>query len=332
VTTEHPSSDPAFLAAYGAVIRQIREEHGLDRKELAEAAGISYSYLSAIESGQKLPSGTVQTVLAEALGTPAADLLARANGELHTESAVHSEYRVPDAYVARADPRPSGFAAARPPDAMWKQPAPTSDADPGVSVSGALAELRALIPSLSPEDAAMVVSMARRLATGSERPRRSSSGRRHQGDSGRRLRTESYLQFWTSYVDTLNHRGLDWAHGRRPEPRSYFTTPSPIRGASLSASFARNRLLRHEMYINRGSRSANLELLRDLEAKRALIEKVYGHGLEFEDPGRERRAVRIAEYREGHISRNDEWGDYVDWFIDRGEAARRAIDAYLAAQ
>jgi len=174
--------------------------------------------------------------------------------------------------------------------------------------------------------------MARRLATGSERPRRSSSGRRHQGDSGRRLRTESYLQFWTSYVDTLNHRGLDWAHGRRPEPRSYFTTPSPIRGASLSASFARNRLLRHEMYINRGSRSANLELLRDLEAKRALIEKVYGHGLEFEDPGRERRAVRIAEYREGHISRNDEWGDYVDWFIDRGEAARRAIDAYLAAQ
>ena len=65
---------------------------------------------------------------------------------------------------------------------------------------------------------------------------------------------------------------------------------------------------------------------------RALIEKVYGHGLEFEDPGRERRAVRIAEYREGHISRNDEWGDYVDWFIDRGEAARRAIDAYLAAQ
>jgi hypothetical protein len=86
------------------------------------------------------------------------------------------------------------------------------------------------------------------------------------------------------------------------------------------------------MYINRGSRSANLELLRELEAKRALIEKVYGHGLEFEDPGRERRAVRIAEYREGHISRNDEWGDYIDWFIDRGEAARRAIDAYLAAQ
>ena len=29
----------------------------------------------------------------------------------------------------------------------------------------------------------------------------------------------------------------------------------------MSASFARNRKLRHELYINRGSRDANLELL-----------------------------------------------------------------------
>ncbi len=50
------SSDPAFLAAYGAVVGQLREEHGLDRKELASVADISYSYLSAIESGQRLPS------------------------------------------------------------------------------------------------------------------------------------------------------------------------------------------------------------------------------------------------------------------------------------
>jgi hypothetical protein len=85
------------------------------------------------------------------------------------------------------------------------------------------------------------------------------------------------------------------------------------------------------MYINRGSRSANLELLRDLETHRELIETAYGGPLEFEDPGRERRAVRIAEYREGHISRRHDWADYIEWFIDRGEAARRAIDAYLAA-
>ena len=73
MATERSSSDPVFLAAYGAAVSSVREDLGLDRKELAETAGISYSYLSAIESGQKLPSGTVQTKLAEALdiaGTP----------------------------------------------------------------------------------------------------------------------------------------------------------------------------------------------------------------------------------------------------------------------
>ena len=172
--------------------------------------------------------------------------------------------------------------------------------------------------------------MARRLA-GDPRRRPSSQSRRSRGASGRELRTEAYLRFWTMYIDELDRREFDWAHGRRPEPRSYFTTPSPIRGASLSASFARNRLRRHEMYINRGSRSANLELLRELEANRDLIETAYGHPLEFEDPGRERRAVRIAEYREGHISRSHEYDEYIAWFIDRGTRTRNAINAYLNA-
>jgi hypothetical protein len=173
--------------------------------------------------------------------------------------------------------------------------------------------------------------MARRLA-GDPRRRQATPPRRYRGTAGRELRTEAYLRFWTMYLDELDRRGLDWAHGRRPEPRSYFTTPSPIRGASLSASFARNRLLRHELYINRGSRSANLELLRELEANRDLIETAYGHPLEFEDPGRERRAVRIAEYRDGHISRSDEYDDYIEWFIDRGRRARSALNAYLNAE
>ncbi|HZJ47769.1 MAG TPA: DUF4268 domain-containing protein, partial [Acidimicrobiia bacterium] len=134
----------------------------------------------------------------------------------------------------------------------------------------------------------------------------------------------------TMYLEALESRAVDWGRGRRPEPRSYFTTPSPIRGASISASFARNRLLRHELYINRGSRTANLELLRELEANRDLIEKAYGYPLEFEDPGRERRAVRIAEYRPGHISRTDEFDEYVEWFIDRGIRTRRALESFQA--
>jgi transcriptional regulator with XRE-family HTH domain len=331
MTTEHPSSDPAFLAAYGAVVRQMREEVGLDRKELAEAAGISYSYLSAIESGQKLPSATVQTSLAMSLGAPASELLARANGELEVHPREGRALRDVDASMMQADMAPREIAPAARMVARSARPMMESEPEPAISPSGALAELQSLIPTLSPEDAAMVVSMARRLAGDPDR-RQSTPPRRYRGTAGRELRTEAYLRFWTMYLDELDRRDLDWAHGRRPEPRSYFTTPSPIRGASLSASFARNRLLRHEMYINRGSRSANLELLRDLEANRGLIETAYGHPLEFEDPGRERRAVRIAEYREGHISRSDEYDDYIAWFIDRGTRTRNAINAYLSAE
>jgi len=331
---EHLSSDPAFLAAYGAVVRQLREEHGLDRKDLAKEASISYSYLSAIESGQRLPSGAVQDALAGVLEIEASELLARANGEIEPSAPnLPGPDAMASASMIRADVAPKQI-----PDVGW---APTStdrmvpntpDREPRISSTGALAELQALIPSLSSEDAAMVVSMARRLSGTSDSRRDTSPERRYRGSSGRALRTEMYLHFWTLYLEELENQGLDWGQRRRPEPRSYFTTPSPIRGASLSASFARSRKLRHELYVNRGSRTANLELLHELEANRSIIEKAYGHPLDFEDPGQERRAVRIAEYRKGHISRSHEFGDYIDWFIDRGARMREAIEAYLNAK
>lgn len=335
MASDQLSSDPAFLASYGAVVRQIREEHGLDRKELAHEASISYSYLSAIESGQKLPSAAVQEALAGALGIEASDLLAGANGEIETNPqppAAQPDMSVRAGMVV-ADASPMSVPS---PDRAMAPMARTAPSMPsseqGISSTGALAELQALIPSLSPEDAAMVVSMARRLSGGSEPRRRTSSERGYRGSAGRVLRTEMYLHFWTKYLEELENQGLDWGHVRRPEPRSYFTTPSPIRGASLSASFARNRLLRHELYVNRGSRTANLELLHELEASRNIVEKAYGFPLEFEDPGRERRAVRIAEYRDGHISRSHEYDEYIDWFIDRGARMRNAIEAYLGAR
>jgi hypothetical protein len=280
--------------------------------------------------------------------TPA-ELLARANGSIEVPppagaAGVPSESRTPpeDSYemdfladtVVDDAPPPTaarGFASGT------MSPGPSFSArivggsDRGsITTSGALAELRLLLPTLSPEDAEMVVSLARRLSTGEPQQRRTSSRSRSRGSTGRESRTEAYLRFWSMYLEALEQRGLDWGVGRRPEPRSYFTTPSPLRGASISASFARNRMLRHELYINRGSRTANLELLGELRSHREEIEAIYGHKLDFEDPGRDRRAVRIAEYREGHISRSDEFDDYIDWFIDRGVRMRRAIDAFVA--
>jgi transcriptional regulator with XRE-family HTH domain len=321
MAAERLSSDPAFLAAFGEVVRMRREELGMDRRELAEASGISYSYLSAIESGQKLPSGTYQTMLADTLQISPTELLAQANGALGASTADHMESRARMS-VRRAVASPNvGISG----EMFDVAPEPTREVTPW----GAMTELEALAGSLSSEDLSMVVSMARRLAASGDQNRGARRrDRQYRGRAGRESRTEAYLRFWTMYLAGLESRGLDWAYGRKPEPRSYFTTPSPIRGSSFSASFARNRLLRHEMYINRGSREANVELLHDLEANRGIIEGAYGATLDFEDPGQERRAVRIAEYRDGHISRSDEFPTYVDWFIDRGERMRQALSAY----
>ena len=182
------SSDPAFLAAYGAVVRQMREEHGFDRKDFATEAGISYSYLSAIESGQKLPSVAVQDALAAALGVETSGLLARANGQVETAplpSAPSLEMPM-RASMVLADMAPMSTVRADEEMAPVEREAssmPSSEA--GISPTGALAELQALVPSLSPEDAAMVVSVARRLAGGSEPRRRTSSGGRYRGSPGR---------------------------------------------------------------------------------------------------------------------------------------------------
>jgi transcriptional regulator with XRE-family HTH domain len=328
MSPDRPSTDPAFLAAYGEVVQHLRSELGLDRKGLAFAADISYSYLSAIESGQKIPSGTFQNNLARTLGVEVSQLLAMANDQLAANDGEEQLLMSRGESLFADSPSPMSRADESSSPA-YNRGVLSSDQETRMSQSGALAELRALLPNMSPEDAAMVVSMARRLSEGSRSSGYEPRSRSYRTSSRRESRMEAYLRVWSMYVDELDRLGLDWARGRRPEPRSYFTTGSPIKGSSMSSSFARNHLIRHEMYINRGSRTANLELLEELKAKKGIIEAAYGRELTFEDPGQERRAVRLAEYREGHWSRSDEFGDYVIWFIDCGIRMRRAIDAFL---
>lgn len=53
---------------YGKAIKILRSEAELTRKELAERAGVSYSYLAEIESGKKKPSSDILSKIARGLG------------------------------------------------------------------------------------------------------------------------------------------------------------------------------------------------------------------------------------------------------------------------
>ena len=62
-------SDPgAYSEALGRTIQVLRTELGMGRRELADKADISYSYLSAIETGRKEPSSKFLALIADALG------------------------------------------------------------------------------------------------------------------------------------------------------------------------------------------------------------------------------------------------------------------------
>ena len=59
------TQDPAFYDALGRAIKVARADRGLERKELAEMADVSYPYLADIESGRGRPTSTVLLAIAK---------------------------------------------------------------------------------------------------------------------------------------------------------------------------------------------------------------------------------------------------------------------------
>jgi transcriptional regulator with XRE-family HTH domain len=85
---EHTMEErPEFYEALGRTIQVLRTDRGVDRKDLAESAGISYSYLAAIETGKKQPSSTVLLRIAEALGLRSHELMQYAESRADRQSA-----------------------------------------------------------------------------------------------------------------------------------------------------------------------------------------------------------------------------------------------------
>lgn len=65
-------------AAVGNAIREIRKRRGISQSALAEECRLDRTYISGIERGQRNPSLTNILKIAAALGTPASQILARA--------------------------------------------------------------------------------------------------------------------------------------------------------------------------------------------------------------------------------------------------------------
>jgi transcriptional regulator with XRE-family HTH domain len=60
---------------FGATVRRLRLARGWTQEDLADAAGLTTTYVGQVERGDKVPSLTVVLMLARGLGLPPADLL-----------------------------------------------------------------------------------------------------------------------------------------------------------------------------------------------------------------------------------------------------------------
>jgi len=156
-----PRDDATRAESLGRTIKLYRTAWDMSRKELAEKAGLSYSYVSEIENGGKHPSTKALHLIARALDTSPArlmdasedlpeltgTLLARESGAPYLESRRQSGARA----------RQRRWLDAPSPISQVVKDAPWDD------LHDVLGELERLLAELEPDDRERVLDLARRL-------------------------------------------------------------------------------------------------------------------------------------------------------------------------
>jgi transcriptional regulator with XRE-family HTH domain len=174
---------PQFARAMGRTIKVLRTDQGLGRREFAERAGISYSYLTEIENGDKPASNKVLAMVAATLGMRLHELIAAAEtraadfdrSSTQGGSAAQPPWTPDIAPPSQRIPTQLRWAGRRPDEApipplpYFAAPQASASSERGRgstprSVVAVLHELQQLLPTMEPEDMERVLDLARRLA------------------------------------------------------------------------------------------------------------------------------------------------------------------------
>ena len=178
------NESPEFYGGLGRAIKVARTAKGIERKELAELAGVSYAYLSDIETGRGRPGSRSFLAIAEALALSPSTLMREA--EIYRARIAGEE--VEQQRLVPAD-SPEGEIQDR--VAMMSEAAPSATARRWFHAGRLLAEaemdlvseetnehlseldlvgdetsqeeLRRLVDELSPQDVEVVLALVRRL-------------------------------------------------------------------------------------------------------------------------------------------------------------------------
>lgn len=143
--------------ALGRAIKTLRTALGIERRALAERAGLSYPYLSQIENGQRDPSTAKLTALAEQLGVQLHELYEVAEGAPPADPARSSGSALRD--VATEEIARTVMEKV---SRLARRPAAEGSAEPDAVVHR-LERLVELGKDLKPSDLDMLLGLAERL-------------------------------------------------------------------------------------------------------------------------------------------------------------------------
>ncbi len=124
---------------------------------------------------------------------------------------------------------------------------------------------------------------------------------------------EAYRSYFQSLLDELRTKH-SFTKAKIAQPQNWYNFPTGISGISYGTSFAQGRRVRAELYIDIGVADKNKKLFDWLFAQKQAIENDFGEPLEWERLDN-RRASRIAIYREGAISDTERLAEIQAWAI-----------------
>ena len=157
---------------------------------------------------------------------------------------------------------------------------------------------------------------------------RLSTSARRTSEGGR---AALYSQFWGQLLDQIRREHPGWTRATTPPSTNWFSMSSPFKGGPFFAiSFGLGRRLRSELYVDFPDGDRADALFAALARRRTEIEARYGSALSWEELP-EKRASRVADYREGEIVESADYEAYSAWFIESNGRLRAAIDAVAPA-
>jgi uncharacterized protein DUF4268 len=124
-----------------------------------------------------------------------------------------------------------------------------------------------------------------------------------------------YESFFRSLVHDLRKQAV-LGEVRCSGKNNWRSFRSGSRGFTYAVVFPSGGWLRVEIYIDLGDREENLSAYAVFHNARAALEHKFGEALDWE-PLKERRACRIAVYRQGKIEDRHSLDEYRRWASER---------------